>query len=73
MGTTWKFLANGTAAPQDALITAADWRNAAFNDAAWLSGAGQLGYGDGDEATVVEDDATPGSPTVGSTTRYITT
>ncbi len=73
MGSTWRFLANGTAAPQDALITAADWRNAVFNDAAWLSGAGQLGYGDGDEATVVEDDATPGSPTAGSTTRYMTT
>ncbi len=73
MGSTWKYLANGTAAPQDALITAADWRNAGFNDAVWLSGAGQLGYGDGDEATVVEDDATPGSPTAGSTTRYITT
>ena len=73
MGSTWKFLDNGTAAPQDALMTPADWRNAVFDDTAWGSGAGQLGYGDGDETTVVEDDATPGSPTAGSTTRYITT
>lgn len=29
------------------------WRAPAFNDAAWKSGAAQLGYGDGDEATVV--------------------
>lgn len=71
-GATWKYLANGTAAPQDAGITAADWRNAAFTDTAWLSGAAEFGYGDGDEATVIEDDATAGSPTAGSTTRYIT-
>jgi hypothetical protein len=29
------------------------WRALAFDDSAWASGAAQLGYGDGDEATVV--------------------
>ncbi len=30
------------------------WNMAEFNDAAWPSGAGQLGYGDGDEVTVLK-------------------
>lgn len=33
------------------------WKESAYNDAAWLSGASPLGFGDGDEATVV-----PGGP-----------
>lgn len=43
---TWKFLDDGTS-------PAAPWRGAAFNDAAWKTGAGQLGYGDDDESTTV--------------------
>lgn len=43
---TWKYLDNGT-------NQGTSWRNLTFNDAAWASGAAQLGYGDGDEATVV--------------------
>jgi hypothetical protein len=39
------------------------WVTPAFDDSKWLSGAAQLGYGDNDEATVVNQ----GSP------RYITT
>jgi hypothetical protein len=31
----------------------AGWNQPTFDDAAWASGAGQLGYGDGDEATVI--------------------
>ncbi|MFT3682956.1 MAG: Ig-like domain-containing protein [Ferruginibacter sp.] len=45
-GAAWKYLDNGT-------NQGTAWRNAAFDDAAWASGASQLGYGDGDEATVV--------------------
>ena len=45
-GSLWKYLANGT-------NQATAWRASTFNDAAWLSGNAQLGYGDGDEATVV--------------------
>ena len=43
---SWKFLDNGT-------NQGTAWRATAFNDATWASGNGQLGYGDGDEATVV--------------------
>lgn len=45
-GAAWKYLANGS-------NQGTAWRALAFNDAAWLSGPAQLGYGDGDEATVV--------------------
>jgi hypothetical protein len=74
MGGDWKFLDTGVAAPQTAApITAADWRHADFDDAQWGVGGAEFGYGDGDEVTIVEDDATPGSPTAGSTTRHVTT
>ncbi len=45
-GSLWKYLANGS-------DQGTAWRATAFNDAAWAAGAAQLGYGDGDEATVV--------------------
>jgi hypothetical protein len=45
-GSVWKYLDTG-ADPGVA------WRTSGFNDSAWKSGAAQLGYGDGDEATVV--------------------
>lgn len=46
-GGSWKYLDNGS-------NQGTAWRAAAFNDAAWASGAGQLGFGDGDEATVLQ-------------------
>ena len=45
-GANWKYLDNGS-------NQGTTWRNAGFADASWKSGAAQLGYGDGDEATVV--------------------
>ncbi|THU40162.1 T9SS type A sorting domain-containing protein [Niastella caeni] len=45
-GSTWKYLDNGS-------NQGTAWRTASFNDGSWASGAAQLGYGDGDEATVV--------------------
>jgi titin len=45
-GSTWKYLDNGT-------NQGTAWRAIAFSDTTWKSGAAQLGYGDGDEATVV--------------------
>ena len=45
-GSTWKYLDNGS-------DQGTAWRAAAFNDGSWASGPAQLGYGDGDEATVV--------------------
>jgi len=57
-GSTWKYLDNNT--------RPAGWQTSAFSDAAWASGPGQLGYGDGDEATVV-------SYGPSALTKYITT
>jgi len=45
-GSTWKYLDNGS-------NQGTAWRANAFNDAAWPAGPAELGYGDGDEATVV--------------------
>ncbi|MEA2733596.1 MAG: hypothetical protein QOE14_47 [Humisphaera sp.] len=45
-GSAWKYLDNGS--NQNTA-----WRANSFNDSTWKSGAGQLGYGDGDEKTVV--------------------
>ncbi|MDQ5858239.1 MAG: metallophosphoesterase [Acidobacteriota bacterium] len=45
-GSVWKYLDNGT-------NQGTAWRAAGFADGAWASGGAQLGYGDGDEATVV--------------------
>lgn len=42
----WKYLDNGS-------DQGTAWRALAFDDSAWVSGNGQLGYGDGDEGTVV--------------------
>ena len=46
----WRYLAGPAAAP-------ANWAAAEFNDSAWPSGPAKLGFGDGDEATVI-----PGGP-----------
>jgi len=45
-GEVWRYADFGTNA-------AAGWTLLSFNDSTWRSGRGQLGYGDGDEATVV--------------------
>jgi len=45
-GSTWKYLDNGT-------NQGTTWRATVFNDGTWASGPAELGYGDGDEATVV--------------------
>ena len=58
-GSSWKYLANGT-------NQGTAWTGTGFSDAAWSSGNGQFGYGDGDEATVV-------SYGPSATTKYITT
>lgn len=42
---SWKYRDNNT--------RPAGWETTAFNDASWSSGAAELGYGDGDETTVV--------------------
>ena len=46
MGSAWKYLDNGT-------DQGASWSQVGYDDSGWKSGPGQLGFGDGDEATVV--------------------
>lgn len=58
-GSTWKYLDKGT-------NQGTAWRAVSFNDGTWASGAAQLGYGDGDEATVVSYGSS-------SSNKYITT
>ena len=45
-GSTWEYLDNGS-------DQGTAWRNPGFDDSGWASGLAELGYGDGDEATVV--------------------
>src|SRR5262245_66407587 len=45
-GAVWKYLDDGS-------DQGTAWREPGFGDLAWHSGRSQLGYGDGDEATVV--------------------
>lgn len=45
-GSMWKYFTQG-------VMPASDWPSAEYNDATWSSGQAQLGYGEGDEKTVV--------------------
>ena len=45
-GAVWRYLDNGS-------NQGAAWREANFNDSLWAQGPAQLGYGEGDEETVV--------------------
>lgn len=50
----WRYLDNGTDA-------GSAWRSPGFNDITWAAGVGQLGYGDGDETTVLTAAAAGGT------------
>ena len=58
-GGVWRYLDNGS-------DQGTAWQVASFNDSTWASGLAQLGYGDGDEATVI-------SFGPNATSKYITT
>ena len=49
-GCDWKYYDLGMAPPNQSGVT---WKQAAYNDVSWTSGPAELGYGDGDEATVI--------------------
>jgi len=51
-GSVWKFLDNGS-------NQGTNWSAPGFDDGGWTNGPAQLGYGDGDEATVVSYGADP--------------
>lgn len=59
LNTSWKYLDNGS-------DQGTAWRQLSFNDASWATGNAELGYGDGDESTVVSYGADPNN-------KYITT
>jgi len=61
-GSSWKYLDDGS-------DQGTAWFGTSFNDAAWLSGNGQLGYGDGDESTILNAGCTPVNT---CTTKFIT-
>jgi hypothetical protein len=58
-GSVWKYLDNGS-------DQGTDWIMPDFDDSSWASGPAELGYGDGDEATIVSFGPDPFN-------RYITT
>ncbi|MCL9805813.1 metallophosphoesterase [Flavobacterium amniphilum] len=58
-GSSWKYLDNGT-------NQGTAWRATTINETSWKQGNAQLGYGDGDEATVV-------SYGTSTSNRYVTT
>jgi hypothetical protein len=58
-GSVWKYLDNGS-------DQGTAWRGSGFNDSTWASGPAKLGYGDGDEMTVVSYGPSPGN-------KYVTT
>jgi hypothetical protein len=58
-GSDWKYLDDGS-------DPGSGWKDPAFTDDAWKLGVAQLGYGDGDEATVVGFGSDP-------TNKFITT
>jgi len=53
-GSTWRYLDNGT-------YPGSTWTATDFDDSAWKSGAAELGYGDGDEATEVSYGSSSGN------------
>lgn len=55
-GAEWKFLDDGSQPD-------AAWRQAGFDDSAWLTGAAELGFGDGDELTPISG-GLPGAPLI---------
>jgi len=58
-GSVWKYLDDGS-------DQGTAWYKPDFNDSGWMSGPAELGYGDGDEATVVSFGPNPNN-------KYITT
>jgi hypothetical protein len=62
-GSTWRYLDDGAAAP-------ANWFSPGFDDSGWEQGPGQLGYGDGDEATVIGFGPNPQSKPITYYFRY---
>ncbi len=48
VGATWRYLDDGS-------DQGSSWRETAFDDTSWSSGAAELGFGEGDESTVIAE------------------
>jgi 3',5'-cyclic AMP phosphodiesterase CpdA len=64
-GSSWKYLDNNTN------LDAINWKDSTYNDGSWATGNSELGYGDGDENTIVNDGCTPQGSNCA--TKHITT
>jgi len=64
-GSVWRYHDKG-------IDLGTSWRSNIVSDVTWSNGPAELGYGDNDEATRVEDNPTPGYDPVAND-RYITT
>jgi type 1 glutamine amidotransferase len=53
-GSNWRYLDNGS-------DQGTGWRLPGFNDSGWSNGAAQLGYGDGDEVSLIRSNRTDGT------------
>lgn len=62
-GSTWRYLDDGS-------NQGTAWQNRDFSDASWKQGRAQLGYGEGDEATVISSGATPATRPITSYFRH---
>ena len=62
-GTPWRYLDDGS-------DQGTAWRDPGFNDSPWATGPAQLGYGDGDEATVISYGPNPGNKYITYYFRY---
>ena len=62
-GSVWRYLDNGS--NQGSI-----WRSPGFGDSSWRSGKAQLGYGDGDEASVIRFGPDSGNKYVASYFRH---
>lgn len=62
-GKNWQYFDLG-------LAPDSDWTSVAFNDSGWNSGNAQLGYGDGDEQTVLNFGGNPGNKFITSYFRH---
>jgi len=54
LGSVWRYLDNDVAPP-------ANWTQLDFDDSAWPTNRAQLGYGDGDEATIINNNRLDGT------------
>lgn len=73
LGSVWNYHDDGILPPNDA--QGDTWREDDYDDAAWASGPAQLGYGENDQATIIDCGPAPGNECApggaGQTNKYL--